>query len=166
MSPGRTSNALYHASILRTGPFTRNCGGECGSLAIRLRISSLRQVTRHACAQPRKTRCLPVKPPMIGGGRPSNEIRYASSASTKLPKIGDVLTHRQRTSYPSRSASAEGPTTELSVGWRNSGSCLRLSQQGTTSSRSSRESCHRHPLWWTIWLSLHCFVVDQTRCRG
>jgi adenosine/AMP kinase len=32
-SPAFTPNASYHASRLRTTPFTRNCRGECGSLA-------------------------------------------------------------------------------------------------------------------------------------
>src|SRR5262249_44123504 len=63
LSPGFTPYASYQASILRKGPSTRKrAGGGTSDVTKNLRGSggySWRQI----CAQPRKKRCSPVKPP-------------------------------------------------------------------------------------------------------
>ena len=46
----------------------RNSAGECGSMVSRRIASAWRYFVRHACAQPRKKRCSPVRPSMTGAG--------------------------------------------------------------------------------------------------
>src|SRR5215217_9032653 len=45
-SLGWTSKASYQSSMFRTGPLTRYCRGECGSLTTCLRMASSRNLPR------------------------------------------------------------------------------------------------------------------------
>ena len=64
--------------MFETGPFTRQRGGECGSVSVRSRTDSGRVRLRHPCAKPMKSRCSGVKPSIFGGlGFPSRDCSYA-----------------------------------------------------------------------------------------
>ena len=52
--------------MLRTTPLQRNSGGECGSTARRRMDSAVRDLVRHTCDQPKRTRCTPVSPSITG----------------------------------------------------------------------------------------------------
>src|SRR5690606_38548449 len=74
-SPSFTSNASYHASMLRNGANARMWPGEWVPLTSCWRSASSRHSVRQTWAQPRKKRCSPVKPSITGAGSPPRERR-------------------------------------------------------------------------------------------
>ncbi|MNC63583.1 hypothetical protein D3C75_1137140 [compost metagenome] len=58
-----------------TTPLTLYSGGEWGSEASSICISSGRYMPFHTWAQPRKKRCSPVKPSSTGASLPSSDSR-------------------------------------------------------------------------------------------
>src|ERR1700727_1282678 len=65
LSPGFTSKASYHASILVIGPLVRYSPGECGSVTISCAAVLGSVLLRQTCAQLRKNRCLGVNPSLF-----------------------------------------------------------------------------------------------------
>src|SRR5262249_5903183 len=60
--PSGTLNAFWNSGMFASGPFTRNCAGECGSVVSRSFWSSSRIFDRQIAAKERKKRCSGVSP--------------------------------------------------------------------------------------------------------
>src|SRR5262249_44353090 len=73
LSPGFTPQATYRASMLRIGPSIGKRGGEWGSVVTCCLSASGRVFPRQTWAQPRNTRCTPVKPSRTASGSPWRE---------------------------------------------------------------------------------------------
>ena len=78
--------ASRNSGMLDTTPLIRHFAGECGSTATNMRANSSVRFWHHTLAQPRKNRCLAVKPSLGGGSFPAR-ISMRAIYAMRIPPL-------------------------------------------------------------------------------